>query len=62
MDEKVTFEDNMIKLGKIVAELEKGDIPLEKAVELYGDGVKLSALCKKQLEEAKIKITEDDGE
>lgn len=52
----------MIKLGKIVAELEKGDIPLEKAVELYGDGVKLSALCKKQLEEAKIKITEDDGE
>lgn len=62
MDEKVTFEDNMIKLGKIVAELEKGDIPLEKAVELYGEGVKLSALCKKQLEEAKIKITEDDGE
>ncbi|MCM1271538.1 MAG: exodeoxyribonuclease VII small subunit [Ruminococcus flavefaciens] len=62
MDEKVTFEDNMIKLGKIVVELEKGDIPLEKAVELYGEGVKLSALCKKQLEEAKIKITEDDGE
>ncbi|MCM1006984.1 MAG: exodeoxyribonuclease VII small subunit [Ruminococcus flavefaciens] len=62
MDEKLTFEDNMIKLGKIVAELEKGDIPLEKAVELYGEGVKLSALCKKQLEEAKIKITEDDGE
>lgn len=62
MDEKVNFEDNMIKLGKIVAELEKGDIPLEKAVELYGEGVKLSALCKKQLEEAKIKITEDDGE
>lgn len=62
MDEKVTFEDNMIKLGKIVAELEKGDIPLEKAVELYGEGAKLSALCKKQLEEAKIKITEDDGE
>lgn len=62
MDEKVNFEDNMIKLGKIVAELEKGDIPLEKAVELYGKGVKLSALCKKQLEEAKIKITEDDGE
>jgi exonuclease VII small subunit len=62
MNEKLTFEDNMTKLGKIVAELEKGDIPLEKAVELYGEGVKLSAFCKKQLEEAKIKITEDDGE
>lgn len=59
MNEKLTFEDNMTKLGKIVAELEKGDIPLERAVELYGEGVKLSALCKKQLGEAKIKITED---
>ncbi len=56
-----TFEENMKKLGTIVAELEKGDIPLEKAVGLYGEGVKLSAVCKKQLDEAKIKITEDNG-
>ena len=54
-----TFEENMKKLGSITAELEKGDIPLEKAVELYGEGVKLSAECKKQLDEAKIKITEE---
>ena len=61
MEEKITFEDNMSKLSRIVTELEKGDIPLEKAVELYGDGVKLSAACRKQLDEAQIKITEDDG-
>lgn len=61
MEEKITFEENMTKLSKIVSELEKGDIPLEKAVELYGEGVKLSAICRKQLDEAKIKITEDDG-
>ena len=61
MKEKVTFEDNMSKLSKIVTELEKGDIPLEKAVELYGEGVKLSAACRKQLDKAQIKITEDDG-
>lgn len=61
MKEKVTFEDNMSKLSRIVSELEKGDIPLEKAVELYGEGVKLSAACRKQLDEAQIKITEDDG-
>lgn len=59
MEEKLTFEDNMKRLGEIVSELEKGDIPLEKSVELYGEGVKLSALCKKQLAEAQIKITED---
>ena len=61
MKEKVTFEDNMTRLGQIVSELEKGDIPLEKAVELYGEGVKLSAACRKQLDKAQIKITEDDG-
>ena len=61
MEKKLTFEDNMDRLGKIVSELEKGDIPLEKAVELYGEGVKLSAACRKQLDEAQIKITEDDG-
>ena len=61
MKEKMTFEDNMSKLSKIVTELEKGDIPLEKAVELYGEGVRLSAACRKQLDKAQIKITEDDG-
>ena len=54
MKEKLTFEDNMTKLGNIVTEL-------EKAVELYGEGVKLSVACRKQLDEAQIKITEDDG-
>lgn len=62
MDEKMTFQDNLTELGKIVSQLEKGDIPLEKAVELYGEGVRLSALCKKQLNDAKIKITEVDGD
>lgn len=61
MEEKHSFEENMTELNKIVTELEKGDIPLEKAVELYGEGIKLSAICKKQLSEAKIKITEVDG-
>lgn len=61
MEEKLSFEENMSELNKIVAELEKGDIPLEKAVELYGRGVTLSAACKKQLSEAKIKITEVGG-
>ncbi|MBP3380757.1 MAG: exodeoxyribonuclease VII small subunit [Ruminococcus sp.] len=49
----------MKRLGAIAAELEKGDIPLEKAVELYGEGVKLSAVCRDQLDRAKIKITEE---
>lgn len=55
----MSFEENMKRLGAIAAELEKGDIPLERAVELYGEGVKLSAVCRNQLDQAKIKITEE---
>ncbi|MBR4628216.1 MAG: exodeoxyribonuclease VII small subunit [Ruminococcus sp.] len=62
MEEKVTFEDDLSRLGTIVSELERGDVPLEKAVELYGEGVKLAAACRKKLDEAQIKITEDRGE
>lgn len=58
-NEKISFEENMKRLGTIAAELEKGDIPLEKAVELYGEGIKLSAVCRNQLDQAKIKITEE---
>lgn len=54
----MSFEENMKKLSDIVTELEKGDISLEKAVELYGNGVKLSAECKKQIQEAQLKITD----
>ncbi len=52
----------MNELGRIVSELEKGDIPLEKAVQLYAEGVKLAASCRKQLDKAQIKITEDGGD
>lgn len=58
-ENNITFEENMKKLGAIVSELEKGEIPLDKAIELYGEGMKLSAECKKQLDNAQLKITEE---
>lgn len=58
MNGKNVLEETMRKLNSIVNELEKGDVPLEKAVELYSEGVKLSDACRKQIDEAKIKITE----
>ena len=57
----MSFEENMNKLSEIVAELEKGDISLEKAVDLYGKGVKLSAQCKEQLQKAQLKITDENS-
>ncbi len=58
MNEKDNLELNMQKLATIVKELENGEIPLEKAVELYSEGVKLPAVWKKQIDHGKIKITE----
>ena len=55
----MTFEENISELSKIVAELEKGELPLDKSVELYEKGIKLSEECKKELDTAKLKITEN---
>lgn len=53
----MSFEKELKNLEKIVERLEKGSIPLDKAAELYSDGIKASAECRKLLDEAKLKIT-----
>ena len=58
----MTFVDFMFSLSVIVKELEKGDLPLEKSVELYENGVKLAAECRNELERAKLKITRQEEE
>lgn len=58
----MTFEENMNSLSEIVKRLEKGDLPLEKSVELYENGVKLAAECRNELERAKLKITRQEEE
>jgi exodeoxyribonuclease VII small subunit len=56
MEEEVSFEAAMERLDKIVAELESGDVPLEKAIDLFQEGMKLSRLCGEKLEQAERKI------
>ena len=50
------FEDCLLRLEQIVDELEKGNVPLEQALKLFEEGVKLSASCRKELEEAEGKV------
>ena len=50
------FEECLQRLEKIVHELEKGDVPLEKSVTLFEEGMQLSAACRKELEEAEGKV------
>ena len=39
-----------------MAELERGEIPLERAVTLFEEGMKLSTACRKELEDAEGKV------
>jgi exodeoxyribonuclease VII small subunit len=50
------FEKNLERLDAIVHELEDGELPLEKALQLYEEGMQLSEICQKQLEEAEGRV------
>lgn len=50
----MTFEENLTRLNDIVGQLENDKLPLEKALELYKEGIDLSVDCKKSLESAKL--------
>ncbi len=51
-----SFEESLNELEALVKELESGDLPLEKALEKFEQGVKLSEACRKKLEEAERKV------
>ncbi len=51
-----SFEKNLERLDAIVHELEDADLPLEKALQFYEEGMKLSEVCHKQLEEAEGRV------
>ncbi|MCX7780226.1 MAG: exodeoxyribonuclease VII small subunit [Negativicutes bacterium] len=52
----VCFEDALGKLELLVKELEKGELPLEDALEKFAEGVKLSQVCLAKLSAAEQKI------
>ncbi|MDY6793356.1 MAG: exodeoxyribonuclease VII small subunit [Thermodesulfobacteriota bacterium] len=54
---KMTFEQSMNKLEQIVQELESGDLPLEKAMTKFEEGIQLSKLCNEKLDETEKKVT-----
>jgi len=44
-------------LERIVQELEDGDLPLEKAIKKFEEGIKLTKLCSEKLDETEKKIS-----
>jgi len=50
------FEKALQQLEEIVHELESGDLPLEKALKKFEDGVRLSKLCADKLDETEKRV------
>jgi exodeoxyribonuclease VII small subunit len=57
-EEKPTasFETGLQQLELIVKEMESGELPLERALQLFEKGMQLSETCRQQLEEAETRI------
>ncbi|HYP27885.1 MAG TPA: exodeoxyribonuclease VII small subunit [Blastocatellia bacterium] len=56
MNTEKSFESSLRELEQIVDELEAGDLPLEKSLELFEQGVRLSRECQKRLDDAERKV------
>lgn len=53
---ELSFEQAMDKLEEIVSHLENGEVSLEKAIELFQEGMQLSQLCGQKLDQIEGKI------
>jgi exodeoxyribonuclease VII small subunit len=54
--QKKSFEDSLHRLEEIVDKLEKGEVPLEKAIDMYEEGINLSVECMGTLTKAELRI------
>ena len=50
------FEAALARLEEIVKELENGDVALEQSLKLFEEGIKLSRICNKRLEDAERRV------
>lgn len=53
---KFDLEKSLADLEKLVTELESGDLPLEKAMQKFEEGIKLTRGCQAALKEAEQKV------
>lgn len=50
------FEAALKRLQAIVEKMERGDLPLEEAVEAYTEGIRLVQVCHQKLDEAEKRV------
>ncbi|AXI99396.1 Exodeoxyribonuclease VII small subunit [Cyclonatronum proteinivorum] len=55
-DKDLSFEEALIQLEQVVAQLEKPDQPLKESVKHFEQGLKLSRYCNQILEQAELRV------
>lgn len=63
--EEIKFEEAIKRLEEIAKELESGELGLDESVSKFEEGMKLSKICTKMLNDAEKKINlliSNDGE
>lgn len=50
------FEAALERLEEIVKQLEQGDLPLEQSLKLFEEGIRLSRICNRRLEDAERRV------
>lgn len=53
---KMSFEDAMAALEKIVDALDRGEVSLEKSIEIYERGAALQRHCEDKLKQAEMRV------
>ena len=53
---QIKFEKAKQRLEQIVEDLEKGELDIDKSLEIFEEGIKMSRVCSKKLNEAEAKI------
>ena len=54
--EDMTFEEALKQLEAMVSRLEIGDLPLDEALSVFEEGVRLTKLCSQRLNEAERRV------
>lgn len=52
----MTFEAALAELERIVEQLERGEVELEKSIAMYERGAALKAHCEARLKDAQLKV------
>jgi len=52
----VKFEEALVRLEAIVGDLERGELPLDDSMRIFEEGMKLSKVCLKILDDAERKV------